>query len=97
MLFDEPTSALDPELVGDVLAVMRMLADEGMTMMVVTHEMTFAREVADRVVFMDGGVIVEDGTPGQVIGNPRHERTRHFLSRLLDPAMAEVEVGKADR
>ncbi|MFI7015042.1 amino acid ABC transporter ATP-binding protein [Streptomyces sp. NPDC050164] len=102
MLFDEPTSALDPELVGDVLAVMRMLADEGMTMMVVTHEMTFAREVADRVVFMDGGVIVEDGTPEQVIGNPRHERTRHFLSRLLDPAMAEVEeetsdqVGKAD-
>lgn len=91
MLFDEPTSALDPELVGDVLAVMRMLADEGMTMMVVTHEMTFAREVADRVVFMDGGVIVEDGTPDQVIGAPRHERTRHFLSRLLDPAMADVE------
>ncbi|MFD7711141.1 amino acid ABC transporter ATP-binding protein [Streptomyces sp. NPDC059786] len=96
MLFDEPTSALDPELVGDVLAVMRMLADEGMTMMVVTHEMTFAREVADRVVFMDGGVIVEDGTPGQVIGAPRHERTRHFLSRLLDPAMAEVEEGATD-
>ncbi|MFD6972166.1 amino acid ABC transporter ATP-binding protein [Streptomyces sp. NPDC059979] len=91
MLFDEPTSALDPELVGDVLAVMRMLADEGMTMMVVTHEMTFAREVADRVVFMDAGVIVEDGTPEQVIGSPRHERTRHFLSRLLDPAMADVE------
>ncbi|WP_128436639.1 amino acid ABC transporter ATP-binding protein [Streptomyces cyaneus] len=102
MLFDEPTSALDPELVGDVLAVMRMLANEGMTMMVVTHEMTFAREVADRVVFMDGGVIVEDGTPDQVIGSPQHERTRHFLSRLLDPAMAEVEeetsdqVGKGD-
>ncbi|MFJ3230502.1 amino acid ABC transporter ATP-binding protein [Streptomyces sp. NPDC086787] len=93
MLFDEPTSALDPELVGDVLAVMRMLADEGMTMMVVTHEMTFAREVADRVVFMDGGVVVEDGTPDQVIGAPRHERTRHFLSRLLDPAMADVEEG----
>ncbi len=91
MLFDEPTSALDPELVGDVLAVMRMLADEGMTMMVVTHEMTFAREVADRVVFMDGGVIVEDGTPDRVIGAPRHERTRHFLSRLLDPAMAGVQ------
>ncbi|WP_432138266.1 MULTISPECIES: amino acid ABC transporter ATP-binding protein [unclassified Streptomyces] len=91
MLFDEPTSALDPELVGDVLAVMRMLADEGMTMMVVTHEMTFAREVADRVVFMDGGVIVEDGDPARVIGAPRHERTRHFLSRLLDPAMADVE------
>jgi len=90
MLFDEPTSALDPELVGDVLAVMRMLANEGMTMMVVTHEMTFAREVADRVVFMDGGVIIEGGTPDRVIANPAHERTRHFLSRLLDPAMAEV-------
>ncbi|GLX48032.1 peptide ABC transporter ATP-binding protein [Streptomyces hygroscopicus subsp. hygroscopicus] len=97
MLFDEPTSALDPELVGDVLAVMRGLAREGMTMMVVTHEMTFAREVADRVVFMDGGVIVEDGRPEQVIGAPRHARTRHFLSRLLDPAMAEVEEGIADR
>ena len=91
MLFDEPTSALDPELVGDVLAVMRELALDGMTMMVVTHEMTFAREVADRVVFMDGGVIVEDGSPDRVIGDPAHERTRHFLSRLLDPAMAEVE------
>ncbi|WP_329340637.1 amino acid ABC transporter ATP-binding protein [Streptomyces sp. NBC_00663] len=97
MLFDEPTSALDPELVGDVLAVMRMLANEGMTMMVVTHEMTFAREVADRVVFMDGGVIVEDGTPAQVIGNPGHERTRHFLSRLLDPAMADVEEETSDQ
>ncbi|MFJ9351365.1 amino acid ABC transporter ATP-binding protein [Streptomyces sp. NPDC101237] len=96
MLFDEPTSALDPELVGDVLAVMRMLAREGMTMMVVTHEMTFAREVADRVVFMDGGVIVEDGTPDQVIGDPTHERTRHFLSRLLNPAMAQVEEESAD-
>ncbi|MFJ6983709.1 MULTISPECIES: amino acid ABC transporter ATP-binding protein [unclassified Streptomyces] len=96
MLFDEPTSALDPELVGDVLAVMRMLAREGMTMMVVTHEMSFAREVADRVVFMDGGVVVEDGTPEQVIGSPRHDRTRHFLSRLLDPAMAEVEEDTAD-
>ncbi|MEW1644753.1 MULTISPECIES: amino acid ABC transporter ATP-binding protein [unclassified Streptomyces] len=91
MLFDEPTSALDPELVGDVLAVMRMLANEGMTMMVVTHEMTFAREVADRVVFMDAGVIIEEGTPHQVITTPRHDRTRHFLSRLLDPAMAEVQ------
>ena len=97
MLFDEPTSALDPELVGDVLAVMRMLAREGMTMMVVTHEMTFAREVADRVVFMDGGVIVEDGVPAQVIGNPSHDRTRHFLSRLLDPAMAEVEEGTSEQ
>ncbi|MFJ3756100.1 amino acid ABC transporter ATP-binding protein [Streptomyces sp. NPDC090080] len=96
MLFDEPTSALDPELVGDVLAVMRMLAREGMTMMVVTHEMTFAREVADRVVFMDGGVVVEDGTPDRVIGDPAHERTRHFLSRLLNPAMAQVEEESGD-
>jgi polar amino acid transport system ATP-binding protein len=90
MLFDEPTSALDPELVGDVLAVMRRLADEGMTMMVVTHEMSFAREVADRVVFMDGGVIVEEGPPERVIGDPQHQRTRTFLRRVLDPAAAEV-------
>lgn len=90
MLFDEPTSALDPELVGDVLAVMRGLAQDGMTMLVVTHEMSFAREVADRVVFMDGGVIVEEGTPEQVVGAPRHERTRTFLARVLDPAAAEV-------
>ncbi|MEV4163792.1 amino acid ABC transporter ATP-binding protein [Nonomuraea dietziae] len=85
MLFDEPTSALDPELVGDVLAVMRKLAEEGMTMLVVTHEMGFAREVADRVVFMDGGVIVEDGPPAQVIGDPQQERTRSFLKRVLHP------------
>ncbi|MEV1167725.1 amino acid ABC transporter ATP-binding protein [Nonomuraea sp. NPDC049784] len=85
MLFDEPTSALDPELVGDVLAVMRKLAEEGMTMLVVTHEMGFAREVADRVVFMDGGVIVEDGVPAQVIGDPSQERTRTFLRRVLHP------------
>ncbi|MFD1536055.1 amino acid ABC transporter ATP-binding protein [Nonomuraea guangzhouensis] len=85
MLFDEPTSALDPELVGDVLAVMRKLAEEGMTMLVVTHEMGFAREVADRVVFMDGGVIVEDGTPAQVVGDPQQERTRSFLRRVLHP------------
>jgi polar amino acid transport system ATP-binding protein len=85
MLFDEPTSALDPELVGDVLAVMRKLAEEGMTMLVVTHEMGFARQVADRVVFMDGGVIVEDGPPSQVIGDPQHERTRTFLKRVLHP------------
>jgi polar amino acid transport system ATP-binding protein len=85
MLFDEPTSALDPELVGDVLAVMRKLAEEGMTMLVVTHEMGFARQVADRVVFMDGGVIVEDGPPAQVIGDPQHERTRSFLHRVLHP------------
>ena len=90
MLFDEPTSALDPELVGDVLAVMRSLAQEGMTMLVVTHEMSFAREVADRVVFMDGGVIVEEGTPERVVGDPQHERTRTFLARVLDPAAAEV-------
>ncbi|MFG1700208.1 amino acid ABC transporter ATP-binding protein [Nonomuraea sp. NPDC049309] len=85
MLFDEPTSALDPELVGDVLTVMRKLAEEGMTMMVVTHEMGFARQVADRVVFMDGGVIVEDGPSSQVIGDPQHERTRTFLHRVLHP------------
>ncbi|GLY72169.1 amino acid ABC transporter ATP-binding protein [Actinoallomurus iriomotensis] len=90
MLFDEPTSALDPELVGDVLAVMRSLAVEGMTMMVVTHEMSFAREVADRVVFMDGGVIVEEGPAAEVIGAPVNERTRTFLSRVLDPAAAQV-------
>jgi polar amino acid transport system ATP-binding protein len=79
MLFDEPTSALDPELVGEVLEVMRLLADEGMTMMVVTHEMGFAREVADRVVFMDEGAVVEEGPPGRVLVEPRHERTRRFL------------------
>jgi ABC-type polar amino acid transport system ATPase subunit len=83
ILFDEPTSALDPELVGEVLAVMKSLADEGMTMVVVTHEITFAREVADRVVFMDGGVVVEQGSPEDVLVNPRHERTRAFLKRVL--------------
>ena len=82
MLFDEPTSALDPELVGEVLSVMRDLAADGMTMIVVTHEMGFAREVADRVVFMDAGVVVEEGTPEQVLTNPRHDRTRAFLSRV---------------
>jgi polar amino acid transport system ATP-binding protein len=92
MLFDEPTSALDPELVGDVLAVMRELAAEGMTMMVVTHEMSFAREVAHRVVFMDGGVVVEQGPPQQVISAPQHERTRSFLARVLDPAAAPGPV-----
>jgi polar amino acid transport system ATP-binding protein len=90
MLFDEPTSALDPEIVGDVLAVMRGLAQDGMTMMVVTHEMSFAREVANRVAFMDDGVIVEQGTAEQVIGRPAHERTRRFLARVLDPAAAEL-------
>jgi polar amino acid transport system ATP-binding protein len=83
MLFDEPTSALDPELVGDVLDVMRKLADEGMTMMVVTHEMGFAREVGDRLVFMDDGVIVEEGDPREVLANPHHERTQKFLSKVL--------------
>ena len=83
MLFDEPTSALDPELVGDVLAVMKELADDGMTMIVVTHEMGFAREVADRVVFMDGGVIVEAGPPSQVLGSPREPRTKAFLSAVI--------------
>ncbi|MDQ6849478.1 MAG: amino acid ABC transporter ATP-binding protein, partial [Actinomycetota bacterium] len=82
MLFDEPTSALDPELVGEVLAVMRELAADGMTMIVVTHEMTFARDVADRVVFIDDGSVVEEGVPREVIGNPRHERTRAFLRRM---------------
>ena len=83
MLFDEPTSALDPELVGDVLEVMRELAREGMTMMVVTHEMGFAREVGDKLVFMDGGVIVEEGDPTEVLAHPRHERTQAFLSKVL--------------
>ena len=83
MLFDEPTSALDPELVGEVLAVMRDLAQSGMTMVVVTHEMGFAREVADQVVFMDEGVVVERGTPDEVLSNPREDRTRDFLSHVL--------------
>ena len=83
MLFDEPTSALDPELVGEVLAVMRELADDGMTMIVVTHEIGFAREVADHVVFMDAGRIVEDGHPSDVIDNPTHPRTREFFSKVL--------------
>lgn len=83
MLFDEPTSALDPELVGEVLAVMKDLAQSGMTMMVVTHEMGFAREVGDRVIFMDDGQIVEEGDPVQVLANPQHERTQAFLSKVL--------------
>jgi polar amino acid transport system ATP-binding protein len=83
MLFDEPTSALDPELVGDVLDIMKQLASEGMTMMVVTHEMGFAREVGDKLVFMDGGVIVEEGDPAEVLANPQHERTQAFLSKVL--------------
>ncbi len=83
MLFDEPTSALDPELVGEVLDVMRGLADDGMTMIVVTHEMGFAREVGDSLVFMDGGLVVEAGVPRSVLANPQHERTRAFLSKVL--------------
>ena len=83
MLFDEPTSALDPEMVGEVLEVMKQLAKDGMTMIVVTHEMGFAREVADRVIFMDGGYIVEQGTPAQVFGNPQNKRTQDFLNKVL--------------
>jgi len=83
MLFDEPTSALDPELVGEVLEVMRRLAEDGMTMIVVTHEMGFAREVGDSFVFIDGGVVVESGTPRDVLAHPQHERTRAFLSKVL--------------
>ena len=84
MLFDEPTSALDPELVDEVLSVMRDLAEDGMTMIVVTHEISFARDVGDRVAFMDGGVVVESGPPGEVLVRPQHERTRAFLSRVID-------------
>jgi polar amino acid transport system permease protein len=92
MLFDEPTSALDPELVGEVLAVMRRLAEAGMTMVVVTHEIRFAREVADRVIFMDGGQVVEQGAPEAVIDNPRHERTRRFLRLVEQEEVAEAVV-----
>lgn len=84
MLFDEATSALDPELVGEVLKVMRQLAEEGMTMIVVTHEMGFARDVADRVIFMDGGVIVEEGKPEDIFTNPREDRTRGFLGKVRE-------------
>lgn len=84
MLFDEPTSALDPELVGDVLNVMKELAKDGMTMAVVTHEMGFAREVADRVIFMEGGIVLEDKSPQEMFTNPEHERTREFLKRILN-------------
>jgi cystine transport system ATP-binding protein len=85
MLFDEPTSALDPELVGEVLQVMRQLASEGWTMVVVTHEIRFARQVCDQVLFLDGGVVVESGRPEQVLAQPREERTQQFLRRILDP------------
>jgi polar amino acid transport system ATP-binding protein len=91
MLFDEPTSALDPELVGEVLAVMKSLANQGMTMMIVTHEMAFAREVADRVVFMDGGYVVESGSPAEVIGDPQESRTKSFLHRVLNPLVIEPD------
>ncbi|MFJ6417615.1 amino acid ABC transporter ATP-binding protein [Paeniglutamicibacter sp. NPDC091659] len=90
MLFDEPTSALDPETVGEVLAIMRSLAKAGMTMLVVTHEMSFAKEVADRVIFMDGGVVVEQGHAKDVIGNPQQPRTQDFLKRVLDPTHVEI-------
>ncbi|MNV89428.1 Glutamine transport ATP-binding protein GlnQ [compost metagenome] len=83
MLFDEPTSALDPEMVGEVLAVMKQLAAEGMTMVVVTHEMGFAREIGDRVLFMEQGVIIEEGKPQQLFDDPQQERTRDFLSKVL--------------
>ena len=83
MLFDEPTSALDPEMVGEVLDVMKKLASEGMTMLVVTHEMGFAREVADRVIFMDEGVIMEEGSPEEIFNNPKSERTKAFLNKVL--------------
>jgi polar amino acid transport system ATP-binding protein len=83
MLFDEPTSALDPELVGEVLDVIKQLAMDGMTMIVVTHEMGFAREVADQMVFMDGGVVVESGPPREVLSNPQQERTKAFISKVL--------------
>ena len=83
MLFDEPTSALDPEMIGDVLEVMKKLAKQGMTMVVVTHEMGFAREVGHRVIFMDGGYIVEEGTPTEVFGNPQNPRTQDFLNKVL--------------
>jgi polar amino acid transport system ATP-binding protein len=83
MLFDEPTSALDPEMVGEVLEVMKQLAKEGMTMMIVTHEMGFAREVGDRVIFMDEGMIIEENTPLELFENTKHERTKSFLSKIL--------------
>jgi polar amino acid transport system ATP-binding protein len=96
MLFDEPTSALDPELVGEVLAVMKALAAEGMTMIIVTHEMAFAREVADRVVFMDGGYIVEQGPAANVIGDPQEPRTKSFLHRVLNPMVIAPEEVTAE-
>jgi ABC-type polar amino acid transport system ATPase subunit len=93
IFFDEPTSALDPELVGEVLQVMKVLAQEGMTMLIVSHEMGFAREVADRVIMMDGGVIVEEGTPAQIFATPREDRTRRFLSTMLTRSMESSTQG----
>ena len=95
ILFDEPTSALDPETVGDVLAVMRDLADQGWTMVVVTHEIRFAEQVADHVAFLDGGLIVEEGTPAQVLTSPREHRTRQFLRRVLDPLAGEPDQNRS--
>nr|BFF19822.1 hypothetical protein GCM10025730_33430 [Promicromonospora thailandica] len=94
LLFDEPTSALDPELVGEVLTVMKELADEGWTMVVVTHELSFARQVANQVLFLDGGVVVEHGTPEQIFTAPAEERTRRFLDRILHPStdVSDVQV-----
>ena len=83
MLFDEPTSALDPEMVGEVLSLMKDLAKSGMSTVIVTHEMGFAREIADRVIFMDNGVIAEEGTPEEIFGNPKHPRLKDFLSKIL--------------
>jgi polar amino acid transport system ATP-binding protein len=97
MLFDEPTSALDPELVGEVLATMRDLARQGLTMIVVTHEIGFAREAADRVIFMDGGKVVEQGKPQDVIGNPQQQRTRSFLARFISHDAAEAEGASSER
>ncbi|HPP68868.1 MAG TPA: hypothetical protein PLU77_07300, partial [Clostridiales bacterium] len=99
MLFDEPTSALDPEMVGEVLKVMRDLAESGLTMLIVTHEMGFARDVADRVVFMDKGVIAEEGPPEQIFNNPKQERTREFLSRTLqqNPAYIPSDSSEAQK
>jgi len=89
LLFDEPTSALDPELVGEVLLVIKELADEGWSMVVVTHELSFAREAADHVLFMDAGVVVEEGAPGDIFGAPQHERTKRFLTRIMRPLDGE--------
>jgi ABC-type polar amino acid transport system ATPase subunit len=97
MLFDEPTASLDPELVGEVLIVMTQLANEGMTMVVVTHEMGFAREVGDHVAFMDGGVIVEEGTPAQIFSAPTNPRTQRFLRRVLSPLEERMDALKEGR